>query len=308
MNDCVDKMQNLIIQLDSIPNLLEEECDNIDENFVLIEYEGNKSNYIIDCISKYVDSVKFFYTFHIDAFNSLGNIMQTISKSLFTELNKNKCYEFFYERGCNCFNTINAYIETMNATTVMPKFEFNITSVKFMDDTETSVDMVTVADDNELIGFPPGLLVYHTGHKIPKFILTTGNNNMYIEVPKSCSVIGAEDDLLRKYTIFNTSISSNKSFNTGFNNFYIDKEASIITGIPEDETRNFRHPMQNNRKQWNGYNVFKHPKFGDSALLDEQLNENISSDRRDLYQYSLWMTIIGLTNYQKKNKGKVHAD
>ena len=106
----------------------------------------------------------------------------------------------------------------------------------------------------------------------------------------------------------NNSIITNKNFNMGYNNFYIDKEVSEVTGIQEDETRNFRHPMQNNKKQWNGYNVFKQPKFGDSMLLDEQLSNDISSDKRDLYQYSLWMTIIGLTNYQKKYKNKTHID
>ena len=306
MDICNKKLCDLVNELEKIPHTIEDDCNNVDAEYIMVNYEGNNSDSIIDRITKHMVVSRFFYKMHVDSYNSFCKIIKSMSQILITELNEQKCSNKFYDIGCKYYENLKEIVYSMNSSNSVSTIKFNITSIKFADNSETSVDMVTVNSNDELFEYPPGLLVYHTGYKIPKFILTTGNKNDNIEVPISCNIVGAEDDLLRKYTIFNNSILINKNFNAMHNNFYIDKEVSRITGIPEDETRNFRHPMQNNKKQWNGYNVFKQPKFGDSTLLDEQLTDNISSDKRDLYQYSLWMTILGLTNYQKKHKSKSH--
>ena len=309
MDVCNEKLHDLVVSLDKIQDNLTNVNAVVDEEYILVNYNGNNSDSIIDIISRNIDLSNIFYKIHIDAYNSFCKIIKNISQSLANELNEQKCSNYYYELGCKYYDNLKSLVESMNYSNgVKNNILFNITTIKFADKTETSVDMVTVNNDEELSEYPPGLLVYHTGYKVPKFILTTGNKYEHIEVPSTCNIVGAEDDVLRKYTIFNNSIITNKNFNMGYNNFYIDKEVSEVTGIQEDETRNFRHPMQNNKKQWNGYNVFKQPKFGDSMLLDEQLSNDISSDKRDLYQYSLWMTIIGLTNYQKKYKNKTHID
>jgi hypothetical protein len=310
MDVCNEKISDLAESLDKIQNNISNENSTIDKEYIMIDYNGNTSDSIIDIISKNIDLSTTFYKLHIDVYNSFCKFIRNISQSLANEINEQKCSTYYYELGCKYYNNLKVLVDSMNYNNgVKNNISFNITTIKFTDKSETSVDIVTVNSDEELNEYPPGLLVYHTGYKVPKFILTTGNKYEYIEVPSTCNIIGAEDDVLRKYTIFNDTIITNKNFNMGYNNFYIDKKVSEITGFQEDETRNFRHPMQNNKKQWNGYNVFKQPKFGDFMLLDEQLCNDISSDKRDLYQYSLWMTIIGLTNYQKKYKNnKSHID
>ena len=164
------------------------------------------------------------------------------------------------------------------------------------------ITLVTVSNAGDLLKLPPGMLVFHTGLTVPKVVMTTGRRT-YASVPMNCRFWDPEDpETTLKYARYNVKARGT----TNIKSFYIDDRIATREN-PEDKTRNFRspdHSNSDNRKLWTGYGVFNKPTFGDSKHLGEQLAETTFEDALDMYQYNLWMCLVGLAHAQARSNNE----
>lgn len=154
-----------------------------------------------------------------------------------------------------------------------------------------------VSTDSQLDMLPAGMIVYHRGRKVPKFILTTGSA-WRIEVPVKCFMYNYNDDTRsKKYSKFNVKINTNTDESTA-HNYYIDEYTARKLGVSEDSYRVFR-PQPHTDAQyrgWRGYNVYEEPMFGDSDYLSRQFGQVHVDKASDLYQFALWNMVVAMSH------------
>lgn len=186
----------------------------------------------------------------------------------------------------------------MEGSTKWVTMHLPITEVNIAPPTEESpftASLITVSSDAQLAKLPAGMMVYHAGLNVPKVVMTTGKPRGGTAVPTGCMLWDYHDsDTIAKFSRYNSQIPSEKRPHES--NFYIDESNARKLRLDEDTYRVFRMP--NNKSQWLGYRVFKCNTFGDSRYLSEQFAEHPIEDTIDLYQYALWMSLVGMLHYQ----------
>jgi hypothetical protein len=193
-------------------------------------------------------------------------------------------------------------LRKVDAGTTWVRMEVPVVSV---DLGSVSMKLIHVVDDDQLHKLPAGVLVYHSGMKVPKVVLTTGMTNAPAVVTNCRMWDTKNKETLCKYSLFNNSIQKNTG---NISSFYIDEKVSGQVDIPEDTFRNFRvadraHSGTSDkpeRRGWSGYSVHGMHNFGDSRLLREQFEKVTLDDAADLYQYSLWMLLVSVAHCQSQ--------